>query len=189
MVGVGFWCGTVDLGLAWPGCFFLPQRAGAPDIGFLLGFKSRVGWVSHDGSPMPKQPRFDRRSGTPGKKPSAPSLRSGRAGCFGGPSRMGERNRSRSGLVILIVETLLKFLPSPGQPRAFRYGVTVVLVAVFFLFSLGAKVAAGPFGFLFLILRLSSKKIMKRLLAGYKAHLERTYTKPTFSGPMADFFA
>jgi hypothetical protein len=135
---------------------------------------------------MPKQPRFDRRSGTPGKKPSAPSLRSGRAGCFGGPSRMGERNRSRSGLVILIVETLLKFLPSPGQPRAFRYGVTVVLVAVFFLFSLGAKVAAGPFGFLFLILRLSSKKIMKRLLAGYKAHLERTYTKPTFSGPMAD---
>jgi hypothetical protein len=76
-----------------------------------------------------------------------------------------------------------------GQPRAFRYDVTVVLVAVFFLFSLGAKVAAGPFGFLFLILRLSSKKIMKRLLAGYKAHLERTYTKPTFSGPMADFFA
>jgi hypothetical protein len=128
-----------------------------------------VGWVSHDGSPMPKQPRFDRRSGTPGKKPSAPSLRSGRAGCFGGPSRMGERNRSRSGLVILIVETLLKFLPSPGQPRAFRYGVTVVLVAVFFLFSLGAKVAAGPFGFLFLILPVLLASILFDRGSGFLA--------------------
>jgi len=49
------------------------------------------------------------------------------------------------------VESLLKFLPSPGQPRAIRYGATVVLVAVFFLFSIGAKVASGPFEFLILI--------------------------------------
>jgi two-component sensor histidine kinase len=49
------------------------------------------------------------------------------------------------------VETLLKFLPATGQPRAVRYGITIILVAVFFLFSLGAKVATGPFGFLFLI--------------------------------------
>jgi K+-sensing histidine kinase KdpD len=50
------------------------------------------------------------------------------------------------------VETLLKFLPAPGQPRTVRYGVAVVLVAVFFLFSLVAGVAAGQFEFLLLIL-------------------------------------
>jgi two-component sensor histidine kinase len=50
------------------------------------------------------------------------------------------------------VETLLKFLPPPGQPRAIRYGAAIVLVAVFFLLSLGAGVAAGPFEFIFLIL-------------------------------------
>ena len=50
------------------------------------------------------------------------------------------------------VETLLKLLPPPGQPRLIRYGAAVVLVAVFFLLSLGAGVAAGPFEFLILIL-------------------------------------
>lgn len=82
---------------------------------------------------------------------------------------MGERNRSRSRLVILNVETLLKFLPSPGQPRAFRYGVTVVLVVVFFLFSLGAKVAAGPFGFLFLILPVLLASILFDRGSGFLA--------------------
>ncbi len=50
------------------------------------------------------------------------------------------------------MERLLKFLPSPGQPRAIRYGVTLGLVAVFFLLSLGVGVATGPFEFLFLTL-------------------------------------
>jgi two-component sensor histidine kinase len=50
------------------------------------------------------------------------------------------------------MEALLKFLPSPGQPRAVRYGVAVALVAVFFLFSLAAGAAAGLFEFVLLIL-------------------------------------
>ena len=49
------------------------------------------------------------------------------------------------------MESLLKFLPSPGQPRAIRFGVTTVLVAVFFLFSLGAEVETGRLRFFFLI--------------------------------------
>jgi hypothetical protein len=50
------------------------------------------------------------------------------------------------------VEALLKFLPPTPQPIAIRYGVTIVLVAVFFLFSPAAGIAAGPFEFVFLIL-------------------------------------
>jgi hypothetical protein len=49
------------------------------------------------------------------------------------------------------MESLLKYLPSPGQPRAIRFGVTIVLVAVFFLFSLGAEAETGRLGFFFLI--------------------------------------
>ncbi len=47
---------------------------------------------------------------------------------------------------------LLKLLPPPGQPRLIRYGAAIVLVAVFFIISLGAEAAAGPFEFVFLIL-------------------------------------
>jgi two-component sensor histidine kinase len=50
------------------------------------------------------------------------------------------------------METILKFLPPPGQPRLIRYGAATVLVAVFFLLSLSAGVAAGPFEFILLIL-------------------------------------
>jgi two-component sensor histidine kinase len=118
---------------------------------------------------MPKQPRFDRRSGTPGKKPLR--HRQGRAGpdASAGPSRMGERNRSRSRLVILIVEALLKFLPSPGQPRAVRYGIAVILVAVFFVFSLAAGIAVGPFEFLFLILPVLLASVLYDRGSGFLA--------------------
>jgi glucose-6-phosphate-specific signal transduction histidine kinase len=49
------------------------------------------------------------------------------------------------------VESLLRFLPSPGQPRAIRYGVSIVLVALFFLFSVGAEVETGRLRFFLLI--------------------------------------
>jgi two-component sensor histidine kinase len=65
--------------------------------------------------------------------------------------RCARREPAPRQLVVPRVETLLKFLPAADQPRAVRYGATVILVAVFFLFSLGAKVASGPFGFFFLI--------------------------------------
>jgi two-component system, sensor histidine kinase PdtaS len=54
---------------------------------------------------------------------------------------------SKLRLGCLKMESLLKFLPSPGQPRAVRYGITVIFVAVFFLFSLAAGQTAGLFGF------------------------------------------
>jgi two-component sensor histidine kinase len=82
---------------------------------------------------------------------------------------MGERNRSRSRLVILIVEALLKFLPSPGQPRAVRYGIAVVLVAVFFVFSLAAGIAVGPFEFLFLILPVLLASVLYDRGSGFLA--------------------
>lgn len=50
------------------------------------------------------------------------------------------------------METLLKFLPSAGQPRVIRYGVAVILVGVFFLFSLAAGQATGLFGLVILIM-------------------------------------
>ena len=50
------------------------------------------------------------------------------------------------------METLLKLLPPPGQPRLIRYGAASVLVAVFFLVSLGARGASGPFEFILLVL-------------------------------------
>ncbi len=45
------------------------------------------------------------------------------------------------------MEALLKFLPSPGQPLTIRYGVTVALVAVFYLFSVAAGTTQGPYPF------------------------------------------
>ena len=93
----------------------------------------------------------------------------GRAGRFDGRLRIGERNRSRSRLVILPVEALLKFLPSPGEPRAVRYGITVALVAVFFLFSLSAGIAVGPFEFLFLILPVLLASILYDRRSGFLA--------------------
>jgi two-component sensor histidine kinase len=82
---------------------------------------------------------------------------------------MGERNRSRSRLVILPVEVLLKFLPSPGQPRGVRYSVTVVLVAVFFLFSFAAGIAVGPLEFLFLILPVLLASVLYDRGSGFLA--------------------
>jgi K+-sensing histidine kinase KdpD len=67
------------------------------------------------------------------------------------------------------VETLLKFLPSPGQPRVVRYGVAVVLVAVFFLFSLAAGIAVGPFEFLFLILPVLLASVLYDRGSGFLA--------------------
>jgi two-component sensor histidine kinase len=67
------------------------------------------------------------------------------------------------------VEALLKFLPSPGQPRAVRYGITVALVAVFFLFSLAAGIAVGPFEFLFLILPVLLASILYDRGSGFLA--------------------
>ncbi len=67
------------------------------------------------------------------------------------------------------MEALLKFLPSLGQPRAVRYGVTVVLVAVFFLFSLAAGAAAGLFEFVFLILPVLFASILFDRGSGFLA--------------------
>jgi two-component sensor histidine kinase len=69
----------------------------------------------------------------------------------------------------LRVETLLKFLPPPGQPRVTRYGAAAVLVAVFFLLSLGAGVAAGPFEFLFLILPVLLASVLYDRGSGFLA--------------------
>jgi two-component sensor histidine kinase len=49
------------------------------------------------------------------------------------------------------VESLLKFLPSRGQPYAVRFGAATILVAGFFLFSLGAEVETGRLRFFFLV--------------------------------------
>jgi hypothetical protein len=64
-----------------------------------------------------------------------------------GPGACRAKRNPPRGDGLYSVEALLKSLPSPGQPRAFRYGVTV-----FLLFSLAAGAAAGPFEFLLLIL-------------------------------------
>jgi two-component sensor histidine kinase len=67
------------------------------------------------------------------------------------------------------VETLLKFLPPPGQPRLIRYGAAIVLVTVFFLLSLGAGVAAGPFEFLILILSVLLASVLYDRGSGFLA--------------------
>ena len=69
----------------------------------------------------------------------------------------------------LRVEPLLKFLPPPGQPRLIRYGAAIVLVAVFFLLSLGAVVAAGPFEFLILILPVLLASVLYDRGSGFLA--------------------
>jgi len=67
------------------------------------------------------------------------------------------------------VETLLRFPPPPGQPRVIRYGAAVVLVAVFFLLSLGAGVAAGPFEFVILILSILLASVLYDRGSGFLA--------------------
>ncbi len=67
------------------------------------------------------------------------------------------------------MDRLLKFLPPRGQPRVIRYGAAVVLVAVFFLFSLGAGVAAGPFEFVFLILPVLLASVLYDRGSGFLA--------------------
>jgi two-component sensor histidine kinase len=71
--------------------------------------------------------------------------------------------------VVLRVETLLKLLPPAGQSRVIRYGAAVVLVAVFFLLSLGAGVAAGPFEFIFLILPVLLASVLYDRGSGFLA--------------------
>jgi PAS domain S-box-containing protein len=46
------------------------------------------------------------------------------------------------------VEVLLNFLPSADQPLVVRYGATIALVAVFYLFSLAAGTTQGPYPYL-----------------------------------------
>jgi two-component sensor histidine kinase len=82
---------------------------------------------------------------------------------------MSGKELSRIATGCFSVETLLKFLPSPGQPRAVRYGVTIVLVAVFLLFSLAAGIAAGPFEFLFLILPVLLASVLYDRGSGFLA--------------------
>lgn len=68
-----------------------------------------------------------------------------------------------------MVETLLKLLPPPGQPRLIRYSVTAALVVVFFMISLGAGVAAGPFEFVFLILPILLASVLYDRGSGFLA--------------------
>lgn len=49
------------------------------------------------------------------------------------------------------MESLLKLLPSRPQPPLVRYGLTAILVAIFFVFRLGAGSAAGEYSFIFFI--------------------------------------
>jgi two-component sensor histidine kinase len=49
------------------------------------------------------------------------------------------------------MESLLKFLPPRPQPILVRYGVSAVMVLVFFAFHLGAGPAAGEYGFILFI--------------------------------------
>lgn len=49
------------------------------------------------------------------------------------------------------MERLLDLLPSRPQPLVARWGVTALLVAVFFVFRLGAGPATGPYSFIFFI--------------------------------------
>jgi len=49
------------------------------------------------------------------------------------------------------MESLLKFLPERPQPVHVRYGVSAVMVLVFFAFRLGAGPAAGQYSFIFFI--------------------------------------
>jgi hypothetical protein len=114
---------------------------------------------------MPKQP-----NGTPGKKPPAPSVKVWQ----GGKSRRawghgGEKGTGCTATGCFGVETLLKFLPAPRQPRTVRYGVAIVLVAVFFLFSLAAGVAAGRFEFLLLILPVLLASVLYDRGSGFLA--------------------
>jgi PAS domain S-box-containing protein len=46
------------------------------------------------------------------------------------------------------VEALLNFLPSAGQPLRVRFGATIALVAVFYVFSLAAGTTQGPYPYL-----------------------------------------
>jgi two-component sensor histidine kinase len=52
---------------------------------------------------------------------------------------------------LICVESLLKFLPSKPQPLLVRYGVTTILVAVFFIFRIGTGPAAGQYTFILYI--------------------------------------
>jgi hypothetical protein len=146
-------------GLARPRFFFVSQLAGAPDIGFPVGFKTRVrvtGIVPHCPS-------------IPTAWPAHQCHRSRSDRTLRQPIAHSERNTLRSRLIILTVEALLKFLPSPGQPRTVRYGITVVLVAIFFLFSLAAGIAVGPFEFLFLILPVLLASVLYDRGSGFLA--------------------
>jgi two-component sensor histidine kinase len=49
---------------------------------------------------------------------------------------------------LICVESLLKFLPSKPQPLLVRYGVTAILVAVFFILRVGTGPAAGQYSFI-----------------------------------------
>lgn len=52
---------------------------------------------------------------------------------------------------LLPVESILKFLPERPQPILVRYGMSAVMVLVFFAFRLGAGPAAGQYSFIFFI--------------------------------------
>lgn len=49
------------------------------------------------------------------------------------------------------MENLLKLLPARPQPPVVRYGVSAILIAIFFALRLGAGPAAGEYGFIFFI--------------------------------------
>jgi two-component sensor histidine kinase len=68
---------------------------------------------------------------------------------FLGPARMKGTGTLRNWLRTRAIASEISAIAR--STRAIRYGATVVLVAVFFLFSVGAKVASGPFEFLILI--------------------------------------
>ncbi len=67
------------------------------------------------------------------------------------------------------MDKLLKLLPPPGQPWLIRYGVTSVLVAAFFLMSLIAEVASGPFEFVLLILPVFLASVLYNRGSGFVA--------------------
>jgi two-component sensor histidine kinase len=52
---------------------------------------------------------------------------------------------------LIWVESLLKFLPSKPQPLLLRYGVTAILVLVFFIFRAGFGPAVGRYAFILYI--------------------------------------
>jgi two-component sensor histidine kinase len=63
----------------------------------------------------------------------------------------GRKEPARPVTGCIRVESFLKFLPSPGQPVTIRYGLTIVLVAVFFVLRLGAGDVPDPHGLIFFI--------------------------------------